>query len=187
MNGNIMVDDTNAAAVMPNGNRVWYKNGLIHRDNGPAMIFKDGTEVWYHKDRRHREDGPAYICPSSKESMWFIDGMLHRDGHPAIIQEGQMEAWYKRGRLHREDGPAVIKKNHPDEYWLDGVKFDTWIPISLAPIMEPAGATFQSNLIPILCRTPSSDGYTYFVAHADGKNTRTKGFNPPTDWSPIMR
>jgi hypothetical protein len=31
-----------------NGDKVWYKNGVIHRDNGlPAVIFSNGLRMWY--------------------------------------------------------------------------------------------------------------------------------------------
>ena len=27
--------------------KFWYKNGKIHREDGPAVIFSNGTRKWY--------------------------------------------------------------------------------------------------------------------------------------------
>jgi antitoxin component YwqK of YwqJK toxin-antitoxin module len=38
----------------------YYKNGLLHRENGPAIEwFVDGTKMWFIKNERHNENGPA--------------------------------------------------------------------------------------------------------------------------------
>lgn len=39
----------------------FFKDGKLHRDNGPAVIAPDGTLVWWHEGNPHREDGPAAI------------------------------------------------------------------------------------------------------------------------------
>jgi hypothetical protein len=39
----------------------WYKNGKLHREDGPAVIHRDGAKEWYWNDRRHRSDGPAVV------------------------------------------------------------------------------------------------------------------------------
>lgn len=36
----------------------WF-TGKFHRKNGPALIYKDGTKMWYKNGYLHREDGPA--------------------------------------------------------------------------------------------------------------------------------
>ena len=28
-------------------NEYWYKEGLLHRDDGPAIVFSDGSRYWY--------------------------------------------------------------------------------------------------------------------------------------------
>jgi len=48
------------------GNKAWFKNGLLHRDEGPAMIlytYRGGVadEGWFQNGKYHREDGPAWI------------------------------------------------------------------------------------------------------------------------------
>ena len=63
----------------------WYRNGKLHRTDGPAIIFyrKDGKTVffkdWFVDDKLHRTDGPAYItyCEDGKtvrSEKWCING-----------------------------------------------------------------------------------------------------------------
>lgn len=56
------------------GSLRWYKNGLLHRDNGPATIDYDGS-----------------CC-------WFQNGLLHRDNEPAVIFYFGTELYYRNGR-----------------------------------------------------------------------------------------
>ena len=72
----------------------WYKNGMLHRENGPAMITKNSDKT-------------------TLES-WYINGQLHRNDAPAIIHtndngEVMAEIWYKNNSIHRENGSAIIK------------------------------------------------------------------------------
>ena len=55
------------------GSILYYKDGKLHRDDGPAVIHPDGSEKWIRDDNFHREDGPAIIHPSGYE-RWFMDG-----------------------------------------------------------------------------------------------------------------
>ena len=51
-----------------NGTQKWYKEGNLHRDDGPAIIWSDGTQRWYIDGRFCREDGPAVITRFSIEN-----------------------------------------------------------------------------------------------------------------------
>ena len=37
----------------------YYKNGFLHREDGPASITPGGTKKWLIHGNLHREDGPA--------------------------------------------------------------------------------------------------------------------------------
>jgi len=37
-----------------NGDQLWYKNGKMHRDNGPAVIRVNGDKYWY-------KNGVSYV------------------------------------------------------------------------------------------------------------------------------
>jgi hypothetical protein len=78
------------------GNRFWFLNGLLHREDGPAVEWADGTKYWYINGQRHREDGPA---------IEYTDGW---------------KEWYLNGKKMSEDGPAVEYANGTKEWWLNG-------------------------------------------------------------------
>lgn len=95
---------------------IWYKNGLIHRDDGPAYLKKDTRfntiKKWYKNGLIHRDNDAAVVTRNSSGKIieeWHQNGELHRDGDkPAIINEEKNEKqWYQHGLLHREDDPAI--------------------------------------------------------------------------------
>ncbi len=45
------------------GRTRYYKDGVLHRDDGPAIVGRDGYEAWFKDGKSHREDGPAIIHP----------------------------------------------------------------------------------------------------------------------------
>ena len=83
---------TYTVQVKPNGDKYWYLNDKIHREDGPAVEWADGTKFWYLNGKLHREDGPA---------LEYADGTKY---------------WYLNGEFHREDGPALEYANG-DKYW----------------------------------------------------------------------
>ncbi len=50
-------DGDEPAVVYPNGNRVYYSDGDIHRDVGPAVVRVDGYQAWYTYGALDREVG----------------------------------------------------------------------------------------------------------------------------------
>ncbi len=69
-------DNFTGRAEDRHGIKWWYKNGKIHRDDGPAYksIFS-GLELWYKNGVYHRTDGPAFIH-SDGDVEYFINGKL---------------------------------------------------------------------------------------------------------------
>ena len=82
--------------VDPFGSRRHFKDGHLHRDDGPAVEALNGTLVWCVNGQRHRVDGPA---------IEYCDGSMH---------------WYRAGRFHREDGPAIEGADGSKEWWVNG-------------------------------------------------------------------
>ena len=76
------------------GTKRWFKDGKLHRYDGPAVIRSDGEQWWYKNDKIHRDDGPAGIFPDGTQ-YWFKNGLVHRDGGPAIICADDTHYWYK--------------------------------------------------------------------------------------------
>ena len=59
--------------VADNGNKHWYFNGKLHREDGPAVEFSTGSKHWYINGKKHREDGPA-VEDSNGDKYWFLNG-----------------------------------------------------------------------------------------------------------------
>lgn len=81
----------------------YYKNGKIHREDGPAIEWRNGNTHWLLNDRLHRTDGPA---------IDLVETEL----------ECTVKKWSINGKYHREDGPAVEWGNGYKEWWIDGEK-----------------------------------------------------------------
>lgn len=45
-----------------NGNVFYYKNGILHRNNGPAVIFSCGVAQYYKNGIRCVDDGNKFVC-----------------------------------------------------------------------------------------------------------------------------
>ena len=59
--------------VYPNGDKEWWLNGKLHREDGPAIEDADGDKSWWLNDKRHREDGPA-IEYAEGDKEWHLNG-----------------------------------------------------------------------------------------------------------------
>jgi len=59
--------------VYADGDKHWYLNGKLHREDGPAVERRDGTKFWFLNGERHREDGPAREY-SDGYKAWYLNG-----------------------------------------------------------------------------------------------------------------
>jgi hypothetical protein len=101
------------------GNKYWYRNGKLHREDGPAVEYSDGHKEWWVNGKPHRENGPAIKwCNGDKE--WYWDGERHRKDGPAVECINGYKAWYNNGKRHNIYGPAIIYVNGYKEYWIEG-------------------------------------------------------------------
>ena len=81
------------------GTKRYYKNNIVHREDGPAIEFRDGTRCWCQNGRYHRENGPAIEHPNGTK------------------------CWYKNGKIHREDGPAREYNDGEKHWWLNDQRY----------------------------------------------------------------
>jgi hypothetical protein len=96
----------------------YYRDGQLHRDNGPAVIDFDGScHAYYRNDELHREDGPAVVLSVGR--LFEIEVPTG-----SFCVAGPAELYFRDGELHRpiEEGPAVIAGTRGDrqEYWEHG-------------------------------------------------------------------
>jgi hypothetical protein len=68
-----MTYKTYEVTVYNNGEKYWFLNGKLHREDGPAVEFADGDKAWYLNGQLHREDGPAIEWASGSKS-WYLNG-----------------------------------------------------------------------------------------------------------------
>ena len=132
LNGKLHNDNDLPAIVYNDGTLMWFKNGLMHRVNGPAFISLTGTEYWYQNGEYHRDNDLPAITWANGTRMWYQRGKLHRndsggsgsgrnDG-PAIIDHNGTKYWYLNDKLHRDDGPAIVYLDGREEYYHHGHK-----------------------------------------------------------------
>jgi hypothetical protein len=75
-----------------NGNRFWYHNGLLHREDGPAVEMSDGSWEWLFHGTWHRVGGPAIQIDIGR--YWYLHGLLHREDGPAIEYCDGSKRWF---------------------------------------------------------------------------------------------
>jgi len=66
-----------------------------------CKIDSVGNKFWYLDGELHREDGPAYEGISG-DKEWFIDGELHREDGPACEYFNGTKKWYLYGNQYTE-------------------------------------------------------------------------------------
>ena len=55
----------------PSGDKYWYLNGTLHREDGPALEYSNGDKEWHLNGKRHREDGPAVEYADGEKEWWL--------------------------------------------------------------------------------------------------------------------
>lgn len=85
-----------------------YRNieGQKHRIYGPAYISEVySIKEWYRNGKLHREDGPAVVL--KKSEIWFLNGKKHRIGGPAVTSKGGPNGYWINGKKYK---PKEYKK-----------------------------------------------------------------------------
>ena len=78
------------------GDKFWYLNGNLHREDGPAIEYANGDKYWYLNGQHHREDGPAIVSVDG-DKFWYLNGERHREDGPAIEYANGYKFWYLNG------------------------------------------------------------------------------------------
>ena len=85
--------------VYDNGDKEWYLNGDLHREDGPAIEYSDGRKQWWVNGQRHREDGPA-IEGVNGDKEWYLNGKRHKEDGPAVEGADGHKYWYLNGKRY---------------------------------------------------------------------------------------
>lgn len=73
------------------GNKEWYLNGVLHREDGPAVEYANGTKQWLIDGRLHREDGPAIEWPNGTKQWWLNGRLIEPEENLIEIPETEEE------------------------------------------------------------------------------------------------
>ena len=82
------------AIELANGNKLWYSNGKLHREDGAADYRADGTKLWYLNGKKHREDGPAQEWADGDESWFLNDKKLSQVAHAKAVKGKSVNLWF---------------------------------------------------------------------------------------------
>jgi hypothetical protein len=74
------------------------KSTLLHRVNGPAVLSYDYSKKsllqwWYKEGKLHREDGPAFVDMDGSK-YYYMHGLLHRENGPAVEYADGRKLYY---------------------------------------------------------------------------------------------
>jgi hypothetical protein len=72
----INLEDRTYRIKYDNGDKEWYKDDKLHREDGPAIELADGGSEWYLNGQLHREDGPA-IEYADGNKTWYLNDKLY--------------------------------------------------------------------------------------------------------------
>jgi hypothetical protein len=56
------------------GNKFYYLNDQLHREDGPAAECVNGDKVWWQHGLLHRLDGPAHEYSDGHKDLWYYYG-----------------------------------------------------------------------------------------------------------------
>ena len=89
------------------------------KEQPECRVNEYGDKEWWLNDKLHREDGPAFESTNGNKE-WHLHGHHHREDGPAIERADGYKEWYLNDKNHREDGPAVEWADGDKEWWLHG-------------------------------------------------------------------
>jgi len=82
-----------------------------------VVVFNNGDKHWYLNDELHREDGPAVEYDSGANKLWYLNGKLHREDGPATEWSDGSKNWYLNGKklTKKEFLKRISKENFESE------------------------------------------------------------------------
>lgn len=69
-------NDFTGMATYPSGTKKYFKDGKLHREDGPAIEWSTGGESWYVNGLKHRNDGPSFKNTNDTIRHWHMDGKV---------------------------------------------------------------------------------------------------------------
>jgi hypothetical protein len=106
--------------TMSNGARAWYRNGLLHRTNGPAIEIPLGASASFPID-----DNAAIELEAARDRYHVgADGGIPQAEYDRamakITIKDAIQAYALDGKLHRKNGPSLVFPDGRQYFALDG-------------------------------------------------------------------
>jgi hypothetical protein len=60
-----------SCTIEPSGDKFWFVNDDLHREDGPACEYVNGNKCWYQNGKYHRVDGPAIELSNGIKQWWY--------------------------------------------------------------------------------------------------------------------
>lgn len=80
-------DNFTGLFISRQGRKNYFKNGELHRLDGPALESRDGKhQEWWVNGKLHREDGPAIIGGAFGESWYLNDISYNKETFDNIFE-----------------------------------------------------------------------------------------------------
>jgi hypothetical protein len=96
-----------------NGDKAWYLNGKLHREDGPAVIKPDGTKAWLLNGEYYRIDGPTNEYANGTKDWWLNYELLFRlpsKSQPfVLLEEFVDEKGNERIKVLTQEGIEIWK------------------------------------------------------------------------------
>jgi hypothetical protein len=69
-----------------------------------VRAYPSGNKFWYLNEQLHREDGPAVESTANRYKKWYLNGQLHREDGPALEYVDGRKYWHLEGVNYSESG-----------------------------------------------------------------------------------
>jgi hypothetical protein len=98
---NPIPDNFTGIAEWGNGEKQWYKEGNLHREDGPAIESPDGKKSWHKEGKHHRLDGPAFEHPNGTK-YWIIENKQYFEEELLNLISSSLFLGKEKGRYDLE-------------------------------------------------------------------------------------
>jgi len=110
--------------INENGDKAYYSDKemkIRHRVDGPAVEYKNGDEQWYRNGKLHREDGPAKVFTDQYRvdgpavehingyKSWYLNGIEYTEQEHALLTKKESTININGKEFTIEELNALIK------------------------------------------------------------------------------
>ena len=81
----------NGKEIDTQGTIRYYKDGELHRTDGPAMECIDGTKFWMINGEFHREDGPAVEWNNGWKRWYLNEIEYYEEEHKVELRKIKLQ------------------------------------------------------------------------------------------------